>query len=92
MSRERVGGQRIGGAATALLPLESTGTGLRRERRASRLERGAMEAATDSTRFGYILELLKRDKVGTEPPRSAGRAGSARGERRLPSQALCRVF
>lgn len=64
-------------------PPESPGTGLRarRERRA-----GAMEAAADSTRFGYILELLKRDKVGTEsgagPPGHRGAGAGRDGSRR----------
>lgn len=55
-----------------------------------------MEGAADIARFGYILELLKRDKVGTargrHPRDTAGLGGSARGERRLPSQMVCRVF
>lgn len=91
MSRERVGGQSIRGTTTALLrraPGPGLGCGGSAGTARSRLERGAMEAAVDSTRFGYILELLKRDKVGTAPPgyRGAGRqrprgetAPSARG-------------
>lgn len=85
-SRERVGGQSI--CARAALPRSAPGPGPGSAAGTKGAQgrpwsdpawsgRGAMEAAADSTRFGYILELLRRDKVGTASGTGTARGGQA---------------